>query len=307
MGVQWPGGRTGRVLTGLLVLVAVGCGGTRDDRGSVLLDVPEDAHEDTGEPASAGGPSVPRRSTDDPYPEAADPSGGRLRLEGDGCWYLDAVGQPLRMIVWPVDSELAPNGDAVEVPGSGVLVADGVVAADVAVLPAAELAGGPDGYWGHITGFCDDGGSDVVLIDSPTLLLDPAAPPPLTDDHPCGYGFTSSTPDQTVALIISPTTHDGPPAGGEVDLAGDDWAASLRVGLDLMAEWCDDAIEPDAPVPLVLAEWPVRTGLLVFDPGTGECGSTVTATLRGLVVDAPLPIELPDTTVTNTAYGCFAG
>lgn len=139
----------------------------------------------------------------------------------------------------------------------------------------------------------------------------PGEPIELTDDHPCGLGFQTASADQRYALLLWPADASTPPPGGSVELPSPDWNAELQVGEDLMANWCDDVLEPGEPTPHVTATWPVTAGTLTFapPPSPGCGGDAVTARITGLEITAPdgETIALPDRFITNDAYGCVAG
>lgn len=266
---------------------------------------------DGGESASAGGPSVPHQFETEDYPWARETIGGEVLLAGNGCWYL-AHDDKQSMVVWPQGAELGDNGDRVEVPSRAPVSSGDVIEASGAFVPGRALPGGADGYWGYITGYCDDGDGDVALLDDLAVLFDAASAVPLADDYGCGLGFSVASADQHFALLFSPEIEGaGTPAG--VSLPDADWAATLVVGRDLMSNWCDDVVEPGEPEPVVYARWSVTVGSLAFDPPldqTGRCdGTDVRAAVTGLRATRAdgSEIEIADRTIFNSAYGCFAG
>ena len=239
------------------------------------------------EPASANGPSVPQVIVGEEYSGAPSTLGGATQLAGNGCWHLTML-DDVAMIAFPTGAELGDNGDTVELPGGASVPAGAVIEGAATLVPAEQLAGGANGYWGHITDDCD---ADLVVLfeDLDVLVEDPAAVE-LTEHHACGFGFTAATADQHAALLVSPTTGVGPggaPEGGSVTLPDPGWDVALRVGADLMANWCDDVQEPDEPTPVWYAEWPVTAGSLQFAtpdgpgcdgvPGGVSCASASSA------------------------------
>lgn len=143
-----------------------------------------------------------------------------------------------------------------------------------------------------------DGGADPETVE-------------LTEEYGCGFGFYLSNADQTAGLMLSYLDPDGAWAGtvartGQIDAA---WDAELRFGTDLFANWCDDVIEPDEPTPEVETTWTVTGEIEVTElPAAGECGQA-TARLHDVVAHGPVDqmLELGELTITNTAWGCFAG
>ena len=261
--------------------------------------------------ASANGPSVPQFVVGEEYPGTPSTLGGTTHLAGNGCWHLTMLDN-VAMIAFPTGAELGKNGYIVDLPGGASVPAGAVIAGAATLVPAEQLAGGADGYWGSITSYCD-AERVVVFEDLDVLVEDPAAVE-LTEDHPCGFGFTAATADQHAALLVSPTTGTGPggaPEGGSITLPDPGWSVMLRVGTNLMANWCDDVQEPDEPTAVWYAEWPVTAGSLEFAPrnGPGCDGAPVTAVLQDLVVTTTDGTDLPfpELSTTNTAWGCFAG
>ena len=133
----------------------------------------------------------------------------------------------------------------------------------------------------------------------------------LTEEYACGFGFYAGNQDQTTGLMISYRDFDGAWAGtvarsGQLDAA---WDADLQFGTDLFANWCDDVLEEGEPTPEVEAAWSVSGQMEVTElPPAGQCGQAV-ARLTDLVATGPADqtLDLGDLTITNTAWGCFAG
>lgn len=151
---------------------------------------------------------------------------------------------------------------------------------------------------------------------------EPTEPPELPDiggltlTWGCGFGFWLGNTAQTVALRVE-AHHDGsapiddgfflttslPDPNGR-------WSAELILGRDLYANWCDDAIEEDEPIPVVDEVWDVVSGTIeaVFLPPGPEC-SAAEAWVRDVsaMADDGRVVEIGELRLTNTAWGCFAG
>ncbi|HEY5891321.1 MAG TPA: hypothetical protein VIW94_11575 [Acidimicrobiia bacterium] len=130
----------------------------------------------------------------------------------------------------------------------------------------------------------------------------------LTEHWPCGIGFAASNSEQTVALFVySNDSEPNPP----VSFPDPAWDARLVLGQDLLANHCDDVIEPGEPEPVIEEEWTINGGILDFeDPGTGLCGAPgpVTGSFTGLAGENNAStVEIGDLEVVNISYGCFAG
>lgn len=296
-----------RLLAALLLpALLTACGG-----GVAAPQVtPEDALGEP-EPTSANGPSVPQLVVGEEYPGSPSTLGGTTHLASNGCWHLTML-DDVAMIAFPTGAELGNDGDTVNLAGGGSVPAGAVIEGTATLVPAEQLAGGADGYWGYITGFCD--ADRVVVFEELDVLVEDPAAIEVTEHHPCGFGFTAATADQHAALLVSPTTGTGlggAPEGGSITLPDPGWNAMLRVGTDLMSNWCDDVLEPDEPTPVWYAEWPVTAGSLQFAPpdGPGCDGAPITADLVNLVVTTTdgTDLSFPELSITNAAWGCFAG
>jgi hypothetical protein len=150
---------------------------------------------------------------------------------------------------------------------------------------------------------------------------EPATPAPggpsfdwTTTDWGCGYGFRASNADQTGGLFIELRQPDvgaaaQVPAVGNVPT--EIWDGYVSFGTDLFANWCDDVIEEGEPLPAETDRWSLVAGNLelVGDQATGQCaGASLELVATGLVADGPDgEVSLPDVTLTNPAWGCFAG
>lgn len=135
----------------------------------------------------------------------------------------------------------------------------------------------------------------------------------LTQAWGCGQAFHISNADQTIALNVIPTAVDDPDHGPLPDavVPSGAYMVEVNVGHDLFANWCDDVIEPGEPTPLVAEDWPAVAGQIeVVAQPTGPCnGQPVTIAITGLAVERPdgQRVEVGDLTITNDAWGCFAG
>jgi hypothetical protein len=134
----------------------------------------------------------------------------------------------------------------------------------------------------------------------------------LAVEYPCGLGFAVASEDQRFALILH-HRGSGDVPDGQVSLPDPEWRAEVLVGTDLMANWCDDVIESGEPTAEVSETWPVVGGELTYDAPDelpqGCSGEGVTAEVTDLTVEtaAGEQFVIPDRTITNEAYGCFAG
>ena len=134
------------------------------------------------------------------------------------------------------------------------------------------------------------------------------------DAYGCGFGFWLGTPEQDVAIHIAVADPAAATRGDISDQAvfpDEAWEATVRVGRDLFANWCDDVIEADEPEPVIDQQWPITAGTLTLQgqPPEPGCVGALTATVQGLEATRPdsTTIELGDREVTNDAWGCFAG
>lgn len=154
-------------------------------------------------------------------------------------------------------------------------------------------------------GATDDGG-DATSVTGAELGA------ALEVDHPCGIGFAVASEDQRFALILHHRGPGGVPEG-PISLPDPAWQAEVLVGRDLMANWCDDVVEPGEPTPEVTETWPVVGGELDHDapvePPQICAGGAVTAEVTDLTVETTTgeQLTIPDLSITNEAYGCFAG
>ena len=108
-----------------------------------------------------GGPGLPQQLPGERYPGERQQLAGNLELLENGCVnvVIDGVS---RLVIWPAGSDL---GDPVTLPDGTPLAAGDAVSGAGAVIPVNALPGGPDGYWGSVTGFCDSQPREVVVFD----------------------------------------------------------------------------------------------------------------------------------------------
>ncbi len=125
----------------------------------------------------------------------------------------------------------------------------------------------------------------------------------MTTDHACGYGFSAASPDQSVAFQVY-FDPSGDPYSGTYDLA-DATVAAVNFGADLMANWCDDVLEPDEPEPRVDERWTITGGTVTI---TIE-GQRATGEFRDIMALTPDDVEYPlgNATIVNEGWGVIAG
>lgn len=133
------------------------------------------------------------------------------------------------------------------------------------------------------------------------------------DAYGCGFGFWLGSPDQEVAVRLAasdPLVAEGE-LPQEATLPDDAWNATVLVGEDLYANWCDDVLEPDEPEPQVAEEWPITAGTITLDgsPPGDVCPHEARATVTGLQATRSdgTTVDLGDRDLVNDAWGCFAG
>jgi hypothetical protein len=109
---------------------------------------------------AVGGMGLPQQLDGEAYPGPMATMNGSVFVGEDGCVYL--LADAPRLVIWPAGSELS---SPVRLP-DGTELRDGQeITVEARLVPADDLPGGPDGYWGHVTGFCQASGADVVVAD----------------------------------------------------------------------------------------------------------------------------------------------
>ena len=155
---------------------------------------------------------------------------------------------------------------------------------------------------------CTYPGVEPTTLPAPTLEG-------VVDAYPCGYGFQAGNPEQTIGVFLNPIDfalfeRQGPQTV-DTDLPGGNWGGVVAQGSNLFANWCDDVFEEGEPTPYRAAELPIVAGHLTVtleQPQNGCAGLAITAELTGLVVEVDGErVDLGDLTITNEAWGCFAG
>lgn len=133
------------------------------------------------------------------------------------------------------------------------------------------------------------------------------------DDYGCGYGFWLGSPDGRVAVRFA-ADQDLAARGDlprEATLPDPVWDATVLIGEDLYANWCDDVVVVGEPEPVVAEEWPVTAGTITLrDPGVAaDCPAEARATVAGLEATRAdgTTVELGSRELTNDTWGCFAG
>jgi hypothetical protein len=133
------------------------------------------------------------------------------------------------------------------------------------------------------------------------------------DSYGCGYGFWLGSPDGQVAVRFAAANELA--AGGslpqEATLPDAAWDATVIIGDDLYANWCDDVLEPGEPQPAVEEQWPITAGTITLhDPApTAFCPDEARATVTGLEATRGdgTTLQLGDRELSNDTWGCFAG
>jgi len=174
-----------------------------------------------------------------------------------------------------------------------------------------------------IVGSCGGGdatGSTVEATTTSTVVSTTVAPPEgvetltLTKAWGCGHGFWMSDQGETMGLLIDMGGVDQASleAGTPVELPNEQWRATVMLGEDLFANWCNDVIDETTPQPVITAEMEITGGTVVpvnIPPLDMECqGDEATLEVRGLTAAGPDgDVTIPDMTMVNTSWGCFAG
>lgn len=301
-----------------LAMFASACG---SPSGSPSLDTTSTIPDRTTL-SNVGGDGLPVQLPSESYGNASELLTGVLTLEPGGCWTVD-LGDGPRIAMFPEGTTMHPVDGAVMVLPDGTEITDGFSFDGFGgVIPSGSLPGVPDGYWGNYLVYCDPERPEVVVLDEVAASFDASA---LTGPEllalateadfsvswPCGVGFAVSTEDQRVSL----TVYHSDPTGGSfeppVSLPDPNWEAWVTVGKNLMANNCDDVMEGWEPIPEQAIRWPITAGTLRFlPPDIDGCANqqVVTGTLEEADVETPSgALRLPDLSIANVAFGCFAG
>ncbi len=270
--------------------------------------------------SNMGGDRLPVQMPGEDYGHHPTPLTGTAELRANGCWTVD-LGDGPRLVVFPAGYVKSPSGAAMESP-DGVRISDGMaVDARGGIVGAGGFPGVPDGFWGNYIAFCDPQARELVVVDSIEPAFDPQElsdeqlvamlrEADLTVSWGCGLGFTIASEDQRVALQLFPVDMSAP-VENTATFPSEVWQAQVALGKNLMVNNCDDVFEGWEPEPHVAAGWRLIAGDLAFTPPEeGYCAGSgpVEAQLTGVEVDTPLgPVQLGDLSITNDAYGCFAG
>lgn len=271
--------------------------------------------------SNLGGDALPVQLPGEDYGHQPQLLTGTLDLQSNGCWTAD-LGDGPRLVVFPLGYTKPTDDGSLMLAPDGLTVATGMMFDGTGgIVPASGFPGVPDGYWGGYLDFCNPEAREFLILDSiaPAFRPDEASVDELVTmlrdadfsvSYGCGLGFTVATSDQRVALFVAPANSSSPPIP-PVSFPNDEWYGEVQIGKDLMANHCNDVIELWKPQPVVVARWPLASGLLEFEPldANSACGGIpVTATLSGVGVDTPLgQVTVGDLDLLNDAYGCFAG
>ena len=289
------------VLAVLVALVVAACGSET---------LPADADSTTLPPE---GSELPTRRGGEEY--RYNPTILSGVLTAGECWTLD-LGDGPRPVIFPVG--FAAAADGVADPASEVLRAGTGVDGMGGIVTLTELPARDDASLDPVIG-CVPEAREAIVFENLAPAFDPAVltteqwlelltAAEFTESWGCGIGFAVSTADQHVALVIHANDFDALDA--TVTLPHEAWTAQVLVGKQLMAQWCDDAVEPWEPSATVSAQWPLTAGVLDFGAvPQAECiGGPEAATLSGIRVETPEgEVELADLDLVNDAFGCFAG
>jgi hypothetical protein len=245
--------------------------------------------------------------------------GGTVALLPNGCWTLS--NHDAGLILFPPGTSYGADPTELVLP-DGAIVGDGdvVTGHGVAVYGIDQLPGGPDGKWGNYATFC--GVEQLVAAMDLGVRFEPARDEAaqmvagltvgsFVTNWGCGYGFVTSTGDESVSIRISFEGGE-PPSGGEVTLPADGWSAYVEVGDFQFSNWCDDVIEWFEPSDIDGSNqrFEIVAGTFTMpanDAGTW-CSGPVSVVVEGLVVDTPAGEATFDPiTIGNDSFGCFAG
>lgn len=124
---------------------------------------------DSGSSDNKGGGPLPNQRAGETYPGARAEVAGQVLLTGNGCLYV-VVDGVRRFAVWPAGA-VQDKDDATAVrlvDGPQIRPGDSVNGS-AALMPAGDLAGMPDGYWGQQVTFCAPEDAEVLVLDTVTL------------------------------------------------------------------------------------------------------------------------------------------
>jgi hypothetical protein len=124
-----------------VMLLATGCGSAQDE--------------------ALGGPGLPQQIRGETYPGLRQELTGAIQLATNGCVNLLTEDGP-KMVIWPAGSQL---GDPVRLPDGAPLADGDGIRGTGAIVQVNALAGGADGYWASVIGFCDREAREVVVFD----------------------------------------------------------------------------------------------------------------------------------------------
>lgn len=284
--------------------------------------LPPETVGNVGSSSNLGGDGLPVQQPGESYGHTSESLVGTLTQQANGCWTAD-LGDLPRLVIFPIGySKPAGNGRVMEAPDGTTIRSGMAFDGQGGIVPARSFPGVPDGYWGNYLTFCEPELQEFLVLDS----ISPAfRPDGLSDDElvamldeaelsvswGCGLGFTISSEDQRVALLVAPID-SGTAIATPVSFPDDQWYGTVMIGKNLMVNHCNDAIEGWKPVPIVAAQWPLVAGTLDFKPPVveGWCSGVepVPAGFSGIEIETPLGVlDLGDLDLVNDAYGCFAG
>lgn len=104
---------------------------------------------------------LPQQLAGETYAGARRDLTGTLTVAENGCVYLDTDGVQ-RLLIFPAGSALS---DPARLPDGAELHAGEALVGRGAVIRTETLPGGPDGYWGSVTGFCTGDVPEAVVFD----------------------------------------------------------------------------------------------------------------------------------------------
>ena len=108
-----------------------------------------------------GGMGLPQQLPGETYAGPRAEITGDLFVADDGCAYV-TDGDALRLVIWPAGSRLS---NPARLPDGTELRDGDAISGRARIVRIEALPGGRDGYWAHVTGFCDDGEDEVVVFD----------------------------------------------------------------------------------------------------------------------------------------------